>query len=251
MIFPRVLKLYSSHKSFKNLLWAILTAVVIIIIGVIGYGRLLNLTPLDSMYFTVVTLGSVGYGDIYPNTPEAKAFTVLFIIVGVSVFIYAFSVINSMLFEGTISEVFKMEDVKENISKLKGHSILCGYGDVGEILAQEIKPVVVVDKNEGKVENLISSGTLAVQGDSTRPETLVKAGVGKAKSIVIALDKDPDVLFTILTAKELNSGIRVYARANRRESVGKMRHVGADYVVCLPELGGVQLMEALRKDGRG
>lgn len=247
MRFARVFGFYSRHSSLKNLGIAVFAALLVISVGVVGYMNLIGLDPLDALYFTVVTLGSVGYGDIYPETVEAKLFTIFFVLVGVSVFLYAFGAIISMLFEGTIIEVFKMEHVKEKLSKLRGHTILCGYGDVGETIAKQIDKIVIIDHDEAKILKLVSEGIFAFSGDSTRPETLLKAKIDKARAIIIALDSDPDVLFTILTAKDVNPEIKVYARANHRESVSKMRRVGADYVVCVTELAGKELMNAIEK----
>jgi len=245
MVVKKVLSFSLRHKAVKNLILAVVVAIGVIIAGTIAYMNLMKLDPLDSLYFTVITIGTIGYGDMYPHTPEAKMFTIFFVLVGVSFYVYVFSTITTVVFEGKLVEVFRMENIKEEISKLRDHTILCGYGDVGEILAKNISQIVVIDKDEAKVKNLQSDDILAVVGDSTRPETLNKAGLSKAKAIIIALDSDPNVLFTILTAKELNHDIKVYARANRRESVNKMRRVGADYVVCLPELGGLELLKAI------
>jgi len=247
MRIARVFGFYLRHKSLKNLILALIVAFLVIAIGMVGYINLIGLDPLDALYFTVVTLGSVGYGDIHPETNEAKIFTIFFVLIGVSVFLYAFGVVISMLFEGTIIEVFRMEHIKEKLSKLRNHIILCGYGDVGKAIVKKISPMVIIDKDERKIMDLLSEGILATTGNSTQPETLLKAGVDKAKSIIIAVGSDPDVLFTILTAKDLNPEIKVYARANHKESVSKMKRVGADYVVCLPEIGGRELTKALEK----
>jgi len=247
MRFARVFGFYSRHKSLKNLGLALFAALLVITVGTVGYMKLIGLDPINALYFTVITLGSVGYGDIHPETIEAKLFTIFFVLVGVSVFLYAFGAIISMLFEGTIIEVFKMEHVKEKLSKLRGHTILCGYGDVGETIAKQIDEVVIIDQDEAKIVELVSDGELAISGDSTRPETLHKAGIERAKAIIIALDADPDVLFTILTAKDVNSDIKVYARANHKESVSKMKRVGADQVVCVTELAGKEFMREINR----
>ena len=247
MRLARVFGFYSRHNSLKNLAFALFAALLVIVVGVVGYMHLIDLGPLDALYFTVVTLGSVGYGDIHPETLEAKLFTIFFVLVGVSVFLYAFGAIISMLFEGTIIEVFRMENIKEKLRKVSGHTILCGFGDVGESIASELGTLVVIDHDEAKIVKLVSDGVLGISGDSTRPEALLKAGLDRARAIIIALDSDPDVLFTILTAKDVNPEIKVYARANHKESVSKMKRVGADYVVCVTDLAGKAFMRAIEE----
>ena len=247
MKFGKILSVYPNNKSLNNLILAIFAVLLVIVMGVVGYMSFIGLDMVDALYFTIITLSSVGYGDIHPETLEAKVFTIFFVLLGVSVFLYALSVLLAMFFEGKIIEVFRMEHVKEKMSKLQGHTILCGYGDVGKIILREMSDIVVVDQDEGKILKLLSKGIFAISGDSTQSETLLDARVDKAKSIVIALDSDPDVLFSILTAKDLNPDIRVYARANHKDSISKMKRAGADYVVCLPELGGKELIKALEK----
>ncbi|MFH1055426.1 MAG: potassium channel family protein [Candidatus Altiarchaeota archaeon] len=243
----RFLVTYLHHKSLRDLYVALFAVFLVIAVGTLAYTKLMALTPLDALYFTVITLVSVGYGDIYPTTPEAKVFTLFFVLGGISVFIYALGVIITMVFEGRVMEVLKMENVQERMSTLKGHTIICGYGNVGEILASKMENAVVIDMDEEKINKLMEAGVLAVAGLSTRPEILRQAGIDRAKSLVVALNSDPDVLFTILTAKDLNPNIKVFARANRTDSVNNMKRFGADYVVCLPEIVGREFMDVIAK----
>lgn len=236
------------HRSFKSVFLAIFFILLVIFAGMFGFMRLEGLKPIDALYLTVVTLSTVGYGDFYPTTQEAKIFTIFLIIFGVSAFLYAFSTLSMTIFEGHLMEVLKLEEAKDELRKMRNHVILCGYGDVGSYIAEGLDKdeVVVVELDENRIQSVIENDMLCVKGDSTRPETLKEAGVENAKAMIIALNSDPDVVFTILTAKEMNPDLRIYARANKKESVSKMKWAGANHVVCLPDIGGRDLIKALK-----
>jgi len=245
MELSRVWALSGIHRSFKHLYRAFACILIVIVIGTMGYMRFERLTPFDSLYFTIVTLSTVGFGDLSPTTHESRLFTMFFIPLGVSAFLYTFSAISMAVFEGQIVEVFKMEQAKDRIKKMRDHIILCGFGDVGENVAKTLKTAVIIENDEDRFEELISQGFLGIRGDSTKVEVLREAGIERAKALIIALNEDPKTVFTALTAKELNPRVRIYARANRNDSKNKIRLAGADYVVCLPEIGSRELIRGL------
>jgi len=234
------------HRSFKHLFLAVAYILFVLAVGTVGYTHFENLQPLDALYFSVVTLSTIGYGDISPQTYAGKVFTIFFIPLGVSAFMYTFGAVSMAIFEGEIMEVLKLEQNKQDISKLMGHTILCGYGEVGEYVAKNTgKTIVAVENNEERYKKALKDGYYAILGDSTNSDVLKEAGAENASSIVIALAEDPKTVFTILTVKDLNPTIKVYARANRRGVSNKIRTAGADYVVCLPEIGGKELINAI------
>ncbi len=240
--------MFHEERSLRPLTVAIAIILLILATGTVVFMKLENLSPLDALYFSTVTLGTVGYGDLSPTKPESRAFAIVFIIFGVSVFMYTFGIVISIVFEGKLIEVFKMERATEKINKLRDHVVLCGYGDFGVRVAEKVSPIVVVEKDEANFSRIIERGLLGVNGDSTQKDVLSNAGVERAKAMIIALNSDPDVVFTMLSAKELNPKIRIYARANRKDSVDKMKWAGADYVVCLTEIGSQELIKALKGD---
>ncbi|MEA3255862.1 MAG: NAD-binding protein [Candidatus Altiarchaeota archaeon] len=218
--------------------------VMVVLAGIIGYIVLEDMSLVDAFYYTVVTISTVGYTD--PATSEeTRVFTIILILVGVATFFYFFSVIIETIVEGKLFEVLKMRRSKERLERIKDHVILCGYGDVGTLVAEEIKDAVIIERDEARFNGLIEKGFLGVHGDSTHPDTLYGAGIERANTVIIALSSDPEAVYTILTAKELNPEIKVYARANERESVRKMKRAGANYVICLPEIGSKELVNAL------
>jgi voltage-gated potassium channel len=245
MDLSQLLLMRKVHGSFRPLVLAVLFILSVMVVGVVGYARFEGLEPFDSLYFTVVTLSTIGFGDIAPKTHAGKAFTIFFIPLGVSAFLYAFSAVSMAVFEGRLLEVFKLEQAKDEIKRMRGHVILCGYGDVGEHVAKGLRDVVVVENDKGRYEEVLRAGLPGVHGDSTRSETLREAGIDRARAVIIALNQDPKTVFTVLTIKELNPDIKIFARANRVENTGKIRTAGADHVICLPEIGGKELLKAL------
>ncbi|MFH0862664.1 MAG: NAD-binding protein [Candidatus Altiarchaeota archaeon] len=233
------------HRSFKHLFYAAAYILFVLAIGTMGYCRFEALRPFDALYFSVVTLSTIGYGDFYPVTYAGKAFTLFFIPLGVSAFLYMFGAVSMAIFEGELMEVFNLEKTKADIGRMRDHVIICGYGDVGEQVAAGLKNPVVVENNEERFALLTKKGYLGIRGDSTVGETLREAGIENAKAVIIALNQDPKTVFTVLSIKEMNPQVKIYARANRKENVGKLRTAGADHVVCLPEIGGRELLREL------
>ncbi len=231
----------------KNLILALILIFLVVSVGTLGYMRLENLSFLDSLYFTVVTISSVGYGDIQPSSPESRVFTIFLILVGLSLFFYLISVLVSNLVEVSLLDILKFRRMNSMLKKMKNHVILCGYGDVGTLVAEGLgnRDVVIIDRDKGKFDEIIEKGFVGIHGDSTHPSTLRSAGIEDAKAIVIALDSDPAAVYTILTAKELNADIEVYARANEKGSTSKMKRAGANYVICLPAVGSVEILKAM------
>ncbi|MBN2014774.1 MAG: potassium channel family protein [Candidatus Altiarchaeota archaeon] len=237
----------------KNLFYAVILIFLVVVVGTIGYTQLEGLNLVDALYFTIVTVSSVGYGDIKPSTPESKIFTIFLILTGLILLFYLVSALVSSLVEVSLLDILRFRRIRERLRKMKNHVILCGYGDVGTLIAEGLgtKGVVVIDKDEEKFNEIIRKEFVGVHGDSTNPQTLEAAGIKDAKSIVIALDSDPDAVYTILTAKELNPDIEIYVRANEKGSSSKMKRAGANYVICLPAVGSTELLKAMDlKEGK-
>ncbi|MEA3255861.1 MAG: NAD(P)-binding protein [Candidatus Altiarchaeota archaeon] len=182
----------------------------------------------------IVLIGVTGY--LVLDDPSS----LILFLGGVAVFSYLSNVIIKIL------RASKMKRIKEKLGKVKGHVIFCGYGDVGVLAAEEMGDAVIIERDKARFNGLINKGFLGVHGDSTNPDTLYEAGIERANTLVIALNLDHEVVYTISTAKELNPGIRVYAKANEKTSVRKMKWVGANHVICLPGASGRELMDALK-----
>ena len=218
----------------------------ILFVGVIGYSILLNLTLLDAFYFTVVTISTVGYGEIYPTTPTSKIFTSVIILVGIGALALALETATEEILKRSVKEIVGKPEIRK---PLENHYIVCGYGDIGEVVVEELKrsgePFVVIEKNEEVIRELAEKKIPVIQGDALKEETLKEAGILKAKGIAATFERDVDNLFLVITAKSLKPDIYVVARANHAETIDKMYKVGADSVIS-PELeGGRMIAKAL------
>jgi voltage-gated potassium channel len=230
-------------KILESKINKILALVVsILALGTIGYMWLSNYNFVDALYMTVITVTTVGFGELHPFSPEEKVFTIFLILTSITLFGYAISAFSEYLVSGKFFEHFKHKRVEKKIALLKGHTIVCGYGRNGKqaILKLDNYNVkyVVVDRNKEMIESLDSHEILNILGDATLDETLQNAGIENASNLITALPSDADNLFVVLTASQLNPKCRVISRASNESSYSKLKIAGADNVIMPDKLGG-------------
>ena len=214
----------------------------IILSGVLGYMLLSNYSFVDALYMTVITITTVGFGEVKPFTPEEKIFTIILILTSISVFGYAVSTFSEYLVSGKLFEHFKHRKVEKQIKNLKGHTIVCGFGRNGKQAILKLtnynKQIVVVEKDKEVMAFLEREGILHIEGDATLDETLLRAGILNASNLITALPSDADNLFVVLTAKQLNGACIVISRASNESSYAKLKIAGASNVIMPDKLGG-------------
>lgn len=219
----------------------------ITIIGAIGYHLIEGKSLLNSFYWTIVTITTVGYGDLPINTPLGKIFAIILIITSVGVILYTLTILGENIIEGRIWKVFTMREKQEEVEKLSNHMIVCGYGDVGEAIKEQLemhgKKVVVIDKDEEKLRTEATENPYIV-GDATEKETLKKAGADRAEGIFAAMPQDSDNILIILNAIECNKNIRIIARSERTETDKHLEKIGADTVVHPDSEGGIRMAQS-------
>ncbi|RLI04992.1 hypothetical protein DRO26_03550 [Candidatus Bathyarchaeota archaeon] len=226
----------------RRLFISLLLLPTVIGIGVVGYSYLLNLSLIDAFYFTIVTISTVGYGEIYPTTPASKIFTSALIIVGIGVLAVALETVTEEILRRSVKEIVGKPEIKKLPTN---HYIICGYGDIGQVVVEELRKTgenfVVIEKNEEIARELQEKGIPVVQGDALKEETLKEAGILNAKGVAAIFGNDVDNVFVTITAKSLKPDIYVVARANHAETIDKMYKVGADSVIS-PELEGGRMV---------
>jgi len=213
-----------------------------IAIGTIGYMWLSGYNFVDALYMTVITVTTVGFGELQPFSPEEKIFTIFLILTSITIFGYAVSAFSEYLVSGKLFEQLKHRRVEKQIGYLKGHTIVCGYGRNGQQAILKLgnynKKFVVVEKKKEMIETLESQGILNIEGDATLDEVLQKAGIEKASFLITALPSDADNLFVVLTASQLNKDCVIISRAGNESSYKKLKFAGANNVIMPDKLGG-------------
>jgi voltage-gated potassium channel len=236
-------------SSLRRLLFAIYAFIIIVAIGVIGYMVIEGWSFLDSIYMTITTITTVGFKEVHPLSEAGRIFSILLIIGGVGGALYILTTIMGHFIESQFD--LGRRRMKNKITRLKNHYILCGYGRVGEAIAQtfseEGTPFVIISNNEQHVAKAEKEGYLAIFGDATSDDVLEEAGIKRAYGLVSAVGSDTDNTFITLSAREARPDLFIEARSSSPESESKLRRAGANRVISPHAIGGRRMaMLALR-----
>jgi voltage-gated potassium channel len=214
----------------------------ILAIGVTGYMILSGDTFVNALYMTVITITTVGFGEVHPLSPEEKIFTIFLILTSIFIFGYIVSSFTEYIISGQLFKQLKLKKVQKTIEKLEGHTIVCGFGRNGKQAIVKLKnyqkEYVVIERNKNLIEKLDTEEILNVEGDATTDEILIKAGIKRAKNLITALSSDADNLFVVLSARQLNKDCTIISRASKESSYSKLKIAGADNVIMPDKLGG-------------
>jgi voltage-gated potassium channel len=212
--------------------------------GTIGFAWIEGLPWFDALYFTVVTISTVGFGDVAPQTRAGQLFTTGLIVTGVGTALYLVSVIAEDVLEGRLRNVIQRRSMMRKISKHRGHVIVCGYGRFGKAVIDELvhagRTVVVIERSTEQEAMLTPTGLDYIIGSATRDEILEQAGTANADAIVVATSTEADNVFITLSARELNPKLKIHARGESEASIRRLRRAGADYVNSPLQMGGLR-----------
>ncbi|MEO9892420.1 NAD-binding protein [Aurantibacter sp.] len=229
-------------KLFRSKIYlAIFLLVNVVLIGVFGFHFFYDFDWLDAFYMTIITITTVGYNEVNPLGDSAKIFTILLIITSIFIIGFAISVITEYILSRNTLQILKKKRVKNKIEALTGHIILCGFGRNGSQAALGLsnykKPFVVIERDKEIIEKF-EEDYLFIEGDASEDETLLQAGIEKARYLIAALPEDADNLFVVLSAKQLNQKLFIISRASQINSQNKLRLAGADKVIMPDKVGG-------------
>lgn len=217
--------------------------------GSIGFVFIEHWRFLDALYMTVITLGTVGFKEIHDLSDGGKIFTMMLIVVGVSVIGYIVGSLAQIMFEGQIQRVMGRKKLDKMIEKLNGHYIICGYGRIGSLICREFSAnklgFVVVEKDVETTGRLEDEGYLHMKGDATLDETLLKAGIKRAKGLISVVTSDTENVYITLTARGLNPDLYILARSGEEGSDIKLKRAGANKVVSPYIIGGTRMAQSI------
>jgi voltage-gated potassium channel len=217
--------------------------------GVIGYMGIEKWRFLDALYMTVITLGTVGFKEVHDLSDGGKLFTIVLIFFGVSVIGYIVGSLAQIMFEGQFQRIIGRKKVEKRVDALKDHYIICGFGRMGSLICKEFasKPIqfVVVERNPEIIEKLKEDGYLFLHGNATDDETLLKAGITRAKGLITVVTSDTENVYITLTARGLSPNLFILARAGEEGSEIKLQRAGASKVVSPYLIGGSRMAQAV------
>ena len=232
-----------------NLIVVVLLAICLVASGTVGYMVIEDWTILDSVYMTMITLSTIGYGEVNPVSQPGRIFTLILIVLGVGFFLYVIGNVVQFLVEGRIRLVLGRHKLDKQISQLNNHYIVCGYGRMGRAfcryLIQRGLKFVVIEKNADRIPIMNTDHILYVAGEATIEENLLKAGVKRASNLIATLGTDADNVFLVLLAKGLNPALYVVARASQNASKKPLDTAGADVVVSPFDIGARRMAHAI------
>jgi voltage-gated potassium channel len=240
-----------SKSARRRMRYALAALVALIGIGTLGFSLLEPLTLLDSLYLTVMTVATVGYGDVHPVSRGGRGFAIVFMLVSVAVVGFLLSTAIQALVQSEIVAAYGQRRRHREISKLRNHFIICGAGRVGSRIIQELQrreePFIVVERDERQVASLIEEDVLVLVRDATLEETLRDAGVEHARALAACLPDDADNVYVVLTARGLNDGLHIVARALEAQAEPKLIRAGANRVIAPIIIGSQRMVQALTK----
>ncbi|MEN3322602.1 potassium channel protein [Mariniflexile soesokkakense] len=230
-------------KFFRTKIYtAIFFLVVILLIGIVGYKFISDYSWIDAVYMTVITLTTVGFGEVVPLDYNSKIFTIFLILASVIIMGYALSIITEYILSKNNLEELKYKKMQKEINSFKNHVVICGYGRNGKQAASKLlahkKAFVVIEKSKDMEERLQLDNVHYVIGNANEDEVLMQAGIDRASNFISALPNDADNLFVVLSTRQINKNINIISRASNESSYNKLKFAGANNVILPDKIGG-------------
>lgn len=233
----------------KHFVYSILLSIALIFVGTIGYMLIEGWNALDSLFMTVTTLATVGYGEVHALTAWGRIYSIVLIVLGVGFFLYVGGAVVQFMVEGRVRVLLGRRRLDRKLARLKNHYIVCGCGRIGRVICDKLQrenfDLVVIDKNPNLIETLEAMKWVYICGDAGDEALLQKAGIHQAKALIAALATDTDNVFLVLTARQLAPHIKIIARAGSDAAKAKLTAAGADTVEAPYENGAYTMAQRI------
>ncbi len=233
----------------KKLFLSLWLIIFINALGVIGYMVIEGWNFRDSLFMTVITITTVGYGEVHELTAAGEIFTIVLLVFGVGIILYLLGTAAKLLLEGELEDLIGRKRLERKINELRDHYIICGFGRMGKTIAKEFSSrgidILIIEKNA--VPDIEKGELLILEGDANNEEVLKSAGIEKAKGLISVLSSDAENLFLVLSARDLNPNLFIVTRASEESSERKILRAGADRVVSPYFTGGIRIANSILK----
>jgi voltage-gated potassium channel len=223
---------------------------LILVCGPIGYMLLENTSFVDGLYLTVITITTVGYGDIVPIHPAGRLFTVLLVFSGVGYVMYLFGTITEAMVEGGLKKIVERRKMNKKIARLHDHYIVCGFGRIGKeicsILKENNRPFVVIERDEEVIREIDRLDYIDLMGEASDDDVLLNTGIKRARGLIAVVSSDADNLYITLTARGLNPDLFILARSSGVPGVArKLERAGASRVISPYSIGARRMAQLI------
>ncbi|MGD2108799.1 MAG: potassium channel protein [Phycisphaerae bacterium] len=240
-----------------RLIIAVLALLSVFFVGAAGYmvieERATGVRPsfVDAAYMTVITLSTVGYGEVWALSDGGRVWTICVIVFGIVTVSYALTSLVTLVVSGELRFLREKKKMDKTIEHLRNHVIVCGYGRMGALVVEELAQrgvdVVVVESNIARDDDLRKANVPFVLGDATEEATLLDAGLKRARSLVVCLPTDADNVFITLSAHALRPDLIIVPRAEQTTTEPKLKRAGATRVVCPQIIGAMKITDILTR----
>jgi voltage-gated potassium channel len=223
----------------------------VMLLGTLAYWLILGWSLSDAIYMTFTTVTTVGFGEVHPLDLTGRAITIFLLLFGVGAVLYALTMIGQFIIEGEMQYLFRSNRMEREADRLNGHVIVCGYGRMGRIVAEELRnrhfPLIIIEKQPEKIQPILDREYPVIHGDATSDDMLRKAGIDRARAVVCVVESDAENLYITLSARVLNPKIFILARCYEETAVEKLHRAGADKVIFPYQIGARQMAEFITR----
>lgn len=230
---------------------ALALLVLVVAAGTAGFALIEGWSAWDALYMTITTVTTVGYREIHPLSHAGEVFNVGLIVVGVGTVLYTLSTLMALVVEGELHDRWSQRRRDRMLTELQRHFIVCGYGRIGRIIADEFRrqkvPFLIVEQDPHLAQTAVEAGLIAASADATNEDTLKRVGIDRARGLIAAVGTDAENVYIVLTARLMRPDLFIIGRAETEDAGRKLQRAGADRVVSPYRIGAVQLAQtALR-----
>jgi voltage-gated potassium channel len=242
---------YHFYREIREIFFYILIMLGVLLVGTLGFYFIEGWSLFDSLYMTVITLASVGYQEVHPMDTPGRLFTIILILTGLGLMTVLFTTIAQKVVQQQIFFAIRDRRMSEQIRKLEGHTIICGFSRLARIAIKELlasgTQVVIIESDPIRSGEARDMGYMVIQGDATHDDILLASGIQRARSLVTLLPKDSDNLYVILSCREFSPELFIMTRAEDEAGEKKLQRAGASRIISPYRVGGQKIAEGLMR----